>query len=307
MSTNIIRRRVQKLGGSSLVITLPKSWVRKTGITVGENVIIVDEGEYLKVYPSRLVSGKPLRSVYIDNSTGIMNKVSIERVAECAYLNGYGKIVIENLRGSAAKVLEEASHSPRVKQAVVNEGRVEIELAEQASESSEALVTILKSYMQSLHRILDYIEEAGKYGDIREDLDSVVEASVDSATRLARHVASREGECSSGLLLAASLMIEVPRILGHVAPLAIDKWNDEVADLISSIRWGLVEVLGGLSSGSVKRLEEANKKAKELRLQARRLSQPELSGLRVAAEIIADIINLIATFSLCKVLEEYSR
>ena len=306
MSTNIIRRRVQKLGGSSLVITLPKTWVRKTGISVGENVIIVDEGEYLKVYPSKLVSGKPFRSVYIDNSGGILNKVSLERVAECAYLNGYGKIVIENLRTPSTRILDEASRSPRVKQAIVNEGRIDIELTDQPSEG-EALVSILKSYMQSLHRILDYIEEAGKYGDVREDLDSVVEASVDSAMRLTRHIASREGECSTGLLLAAGLMIEVPRILGHAAPVAIEYWNDDVAEVITAIRWGLVEVLGGLSSGSVKRLEESNRKAAELRQLAENLKDPKLSGLKVAAETIADVINAVSTFSLCKVLEEYSR
>lgn len=306
MSTNIIRRRVQKLGGSSLVITLPKSWVRKTGISVGESVIIVDEGEYLKVYPSRLVTGKPSRSVYIDNSTGILNKVSLERVTECAYLNGYGKIIVENVRGSATKLIDEAGQSPRVRQAIVNEGRIEIELADTPSDG-ESLVAVMKSYMQSLHRILDYIEEAGKYGDVREDLASVVEYSVDSATRLARHAASREGECSTGLLLASGLMLEVPRILGHVAPIAIEKWSDEVAEVVTAIRWGLVEVLGGLSSGSVKRLEEANKRAEELKSLVRSIKNPELSGLVVATKIIADIINAVSTFSLCKVLEEYSR
>jgi len=306
LATNIIRRRVQKLGGSSLVITLPKNWVRKTGLSVGENVIIVDEGEYLKVYPSRLVSGKPARSIYVDGSTGILNRVGIDSVAECAYINGYGKIVIENVRGPAARLLEEAGRSPRVRRAIVAEGRVEVELADRPSQEG-ALVSSLKSYMQSLHRILDYIEEAGKYGDVREDLETVVEASVDSATQLTRHIASNENECTAGLLLSASLMMEIPRILGHIAPLAVEHWNDQVAEVISAIRWSLVEALGGLSSGSVKRLEEAKRKAEELRRISKTLTEPKLSGLKIAAETIADMISMIATFSLCKVLEDYSR
>jgi len=89
LASNIIRRRVQKLGGSSLVITLPKSWVKKTGISVGDSVIVVDEGDYLKVYPSKLVSGRPMKSLYVRNNAGVMSRIDFAKLAECAYVNGY--------------------------------------------------------------------------------------------------------------------------------------------------------------------------------------------------------------------------
>ena len=308
MASNIIRRRVQKLGGSSLVITLPKSWVKKTGISVGDSVIVVDEGDYLKVYPSKLVSGRPMKSLYVRNNAGVMSRIDFAKLAECAYVNGYGRITLESPRHLAERIMDQIARSGRVKQVTIQEGRVEIELSDIGEVSEGALVHALKTYMQSLHRILDYLEEAGKYGDLREDIDGLVETSVDSAIRIARIAGkSGEGECSPSLHAMVGMMMLVPKMLRHVAGDVMQYWDDRVAQVVNMIRWGLVEALGGLSSGSAKRLEEAAKKAHQLREEAGNLDDPHLHGIRVAALAITDVIESIATLALCRVAEEYSQ
>jgi len=37
-------RKVQRLGGSSLIITLPKQWAKKLGIKVGDEIQVVEDG-----------------------------------------------------------------------------------------------------------------------------------------------------------------------------------------------------------------------------------------------------------------------
>ncbi|WP_062662460.1 AbrB/MazE/SpoVT family DNA-binding domain-containing protein [Aeropyrum camini] len=45
-------RRLQKLGSSSLVVTLPKEWVREMGLKQGDPVYVVIEGGSLRIVPA---------------------------------------------------------------------------------------------------------------------------------------------------------------------------------------------------------------------------------------------------------------
>ncbi len=47
----LLVRKVQKLGASSLIVTLPREWTRRHGINVGDNVLIHDEGDKLVIAP----------------------------------------------------------------------------------------------------------------------------------------------------------------------------------------------------------------------------------------------------------------
>jgi len=47
----LLVRKVQKLGASSLIVTLPREWTRRHGISVGDNVLIHDEGDKLVIAP----------------------------------------------------------------------------------------------------------------------------------------------------------------------------------------------------------------------------------------------------------------
>lgn len=44
-------RKVQRLGSSSLIITLPKSWINKVGIRAGDSVYIIEKEKELRVIP----------------------------------------------------------------------------------------------------------------------------------------------------------------------------------------------------------------------------------------------------------------
>lgn len=44
-------RRVQRVGTSSLVVTLPKEWARRHNLAPGSQVMLVDEGDSIKIMP----------------------------------------------------------------------------------------------------------------------------------------------------------------------------------------------------------------------------------------------------------------
>jgi looped-hinge helix DNA binding domain, AbrB family len=44
-------RKVQRLGGSSLIITLPKQWAKKLGIKVGDEIQVVEDRGRLLIVP----------------------------------------------------------------------------------------------------------------------------------------------------------------------------------------------------------------------------------------------------------------
>ncbi|MCE4600503.1 MAG: AbrB/MazE/SpoVT family DNA-binding domain-containing protein [Desulfurococcales archaeon] len=58
-------RRIQRVGTSSLVVTLPKEWARKLGLEPGAQVMLIDEDDGIKIKP---VDRKGTRAVRLDLS-----------------------------------------------------------------------------------------------------------------------------------------------------------------------------------------------------------------------------------------------
>jgi len=87
------KRKIQKLGSSSLVVTLPKSWVRRVNLKQGDTVYVVVEGNTLRVIPGALPSGKEEKTPVID-----LSKVDGGRIAPhlivCMYVLGYNDVLI---------------------------------------------------------------------------------------------------------------------------------------------------------------------------------------------------------------------
>ena len=82
---NPIMRKVQKLGASSLIVTLPRDWTRRHRVNVGEVVYIYDEGDKLVISPQGRV--KPAGLTFKLHSSILAKHMG--KICLCAYLFGF--------------------------------------------------------------------------------------------------------------------------------------------------------------------------------------------------------------------------
>ncbi len=76
-------RRVQRVGSSSLVVTLPKEWARRLGIKAGGQVMLIDEGDSIRVVPLNHEGGEPVRLDLSRLPAGLAGGLPL-----CIYLSG---------------------------------------------------------------------------------------------------------------------------------------------------------------------------------------------------------------------------
>ena len=77
-------RRIQRLGSSSLVVTLPKEWARRLGLKPGSQVILIDEGNSIRIMP---MNHELPKGVYIDLSK-LEPEIAVS-LPYCVYISGY--------------------------------------------------------------------------------------------------------------------------------------------------------------------------------------------------------------------------
>ena len=92
-------RRVQRLGASSLVVTIPKEWARRLGLEAGSRVYLVDEGDSIRLIPAVKGEGEPpeLAAPPIPEAAG--------DVVVCIYLSGLSEARVRLRRQGAAEAL----------------------------------------------------------------------------------------------------------------------------------------------------------------------------------------------------------
>jgi len=88
-------RKVQRLGQSSLIVTLPKNWVKRVGLKPGDIVYIEDEGDSLRIKPARPSTED--RRTTIDSSELGKLGIGIGQLLSCLYLLGFDQVRIENV------------------------------------------------------------------------------------------------------------------------------------------------------------------------------------------------------------------
>jgi phosphate uptake regulator len=89
-------RKVQKLGQTSLVVTLPKKWVNNVKLRQGDLVFLSPESDgSLKLIPKKLAKGEAEEITYIINADLCTEPRMLERVITACYLLGYDKIVVK--------------------------------------------------------------------------------------------------------------------------------------------------------------------------------------------------------------------
>ena len=100
MARTVYTRRVQRTGGSTFVVSLPKSWIRRIGLGSGSILYIEEEPDgSLRVYPYRReVAAEYHRKIVVEpgHSTG-----NIIREVISSYLAGYTSVEVNFSPGSS--------------------------------------------------------------------------------------------------------------------------------------------------------------------------------------------------------------
>lgn len=301
MSLGVTKRRVQRLGGSSLIVTLPKTWAKKVGLGIGDEVVVVDEGNHLRILPSNSELVRNIGSVNI-KLANYVKELNPRELARCAFISGYDRILIELPRSNgvnAEEILEELKKSDFVLEAVQVMNVIEAQLLS-ANDGNRKFLKLVANI------IANSIEGVAKNTASKEEVEKEYEKARMIIDILARSVFRNKVLTCSGeninpmtvgimysLLSNLKLFIEE---LYH----SESKEREEVAHEVSE---ALVLVASAAANTSGKRLLEMFSDIDE-RLKKISTYKSRLSG--VAAALLASMKELART-TLCLTTMQYKQ
>ena len=103
----MLRRKLVRLGKSSLVISLPKDWLRDFNLRAGDEIaILIEKNGCLKVLPPKLISQTKTNPIVINVEKCNQEKL-LERLLIASYVVGRDPIIIENRLGLTEDQLNE--------------------------------------------------------------------------------------------------------------------------------------------------------------------------------------------------------
>ncbi len=88
-------RKVQKVGTSTLTISLPKPWVEKFGVKQGDQVFLEEEGAFLKVTPAAAASRRKGSPEYVIDADLCDEPGILHRVIVGNYVLGRERLVVK--------------------------------------------------------------------------------------------------------------------------------------------------------------------------------------------------------------------
>ncbi len=114
-------RKLQKLGSSSLVVTLPREWIKQMGLKQGDKVYVAVEGDTLKIIPVKRGEENLPRIVLRADKIQQDKKKGLEmspenlvaRAVSCLYILGYDDIEIVHGNGDSIAILNDVKNAAR--------------------------------------------------------------------------------------------------------------------------------------------------------------------------------------------------
>ena len=306
MASNVSRRRVQRLGGSSLIVTLPKAWVKRVGLKVGDTLVIIDEGDHLKVLPSKTKPSTIASSVRVRLSS-FLKDAPLESLIDCAYTKGVRRLQVElptSEHNNADLIVSKLRSHPLVKEVtqsypIDGASSLVVELAEDTEENLSKLLKVYNSIIQEVIDAATRPEGSGLSKGLIEERFRHAQVVIDTIIRKTykngAYMCDAETIDPSVIGLLKALTALMKELLLKVLELGKTKEMDEV---LNRMKFVLSESIGGVASGSGKRLINAFKEASELKRQLDSLLERHDYKLAVLASIAKNIIAIVEVASL---------
>lgn len=201
-------RRVQKLGSSSLVVTLPKSWVKSVGLKPGDAVIVVQEGQTLRIVPAREPEEAGEGGVQLYGSTA----QDAQRIIWCLYVLGPDRFEVSLPGKEAFHALREAAgRFTGMEVSAVDEKTARVSVIIDPTRFD--IKGSLKGLAVDTERVVGLLRRAVMDGSVSEDdIARVREEMTRSVTLIERHLintisvqaAGWEAKKNASMLIAAN-------------------------------------------------------------------------------------------------------
>ncbi|MQL55307.1 AbrB/MazE/SpoVT family DNA-binding domain-containing protein [Acidianus ambivalens] len=263
-SKDIETRKVQKLGSSSLFITLPKKWINRWNIKPGDKILIeISDDGSLKLLAEKIKLLSNRKTIKIDIDA---IKQPIPSMVLCLYSLGYDEIVFESKKQIVQKEIEDLIST--TKQMVgaevteASENRVKLEcLLDAEKVGLESLLRrILNIISKKVDGIISYLSgEQPKDSELtqQEDLRRVY-------LMLLRHVVGSKYEVSSNLnknflvVMNAVILLNISRLIDRIdSTIKTTKLNEDtpiLKEILQKINDLLDEVIMSILFPSMKRV-----------------------------------------------------
>ncbi|MCS7106736.1 MAG: AbrB/MazE/SpoVT family DNA-binding domain-containing protein [Acidilobaceae archaeon] len=264
-------RRVLRLGQSSLVVSLPKKWTEKMGLKPGDAVLVLPEGESLRIKP--LVRKE-------DNDIRIEGRRAMSRyVLPCAYILGYDRILFHE--GTLpAELQRSVERLPGAIVGVNEKGQVEVKVVLDINKISLRDLLNKVSYLSSQIALLlsRAFEGAAELREL-EDISSQSHALRSLSERfLYVHLASERNSVSFLSLSLLTLFLFADWIMLDVAERAIRERVRSLKLARIAIDFADLAALAASTIPNIKRAEELVEKAGKLEEELRGESNDPLAA-----------------------------
>ncbi len=263
---NMTNRKIQKLGSSSLVITIPKSWATRLGLKAGDKVVVVDEGDHLKIMPYDPLSTSNKTTIRLPFKKVLENEEVTKSLIKCLYLCGIERVELFHVTGNGnsvenlAKILERTTLCKPFKLNKISRSVIELKFKCPQGDPRSSL----KVLNSKIHEILTDMA-FGALGD-EEKKKKVLEKTdelkrfIDENVRSILHFANRLGSNDTGMcgfLFLISSLRSVGNIIELMARSLQSIKDPRAVGYISALRAALSDVLGGVAAGSFRRILRA--------------------------------------------------
>ena len=170
MSTNVEERRVQRLGTSSLIVTLPKKWVKKVNLKPGDKVVIVIEGDEIKILPPSRTPIK--REKQVIRLGELENKVYLQQLPTCLYILGVKDAILNGHSldiTTINKIITQISGLSGTQATCLGNNRIEIKVFIDSEDVSPLLESIFRNLVLMLRTIRKALERQEAITELVDD------------------------------------------------------------------------------------------------------------------------------------------
>ncbi|WP_165487871.1 AbrB/MazE/SpoVT family DNA-binding domain-containing protein [Aeropyrum pernix] len=254
-------RRLQKLGSSSLVVTLPKEWVREMGLKQGDPVYVVVEGGSLRIVPavnSEATAASRIRLSGLDPGDAT-------RVLWCAYVLGPEEVVLENAGDDVYNMLRDATSGFIGVDVVRDDDSVSISILVDPSKLD--LRAVIRSVASDLRDIAELLTEAARGSSVEGEAERArirLQRSITLAERylmgvIGSHTGQQDARATASKLLAVNFLgLAASTLLDTVKTLSRGGGNasKETLDVLTALSTVASEAALNVASESLKRSSE---------------------------------------------------
>jgi antitoxin component of MazEF toxin-antitoxin module len=261
---SVAPRKLQRLGLSSLVVTLPRRWVEAHGLKPGDLVYVIDEGDRLRIVPAQPSEAR--RSYRFDAYKLAMPQLASAALT-CLYVNNLNDVIMD-LKGMGEEGLKQLKQTSmrllglEVTQLDSERASVRIVLDDSRADPKMAI----KGLGSAVGNIAELLRRASSGEALGSDEVEVATAELLKYQHLImRHVVSSvsEGVIDTrvqGTIVGTAVLGVVGNVLLEALKLA-QRWSlrsSRVAEVAGQLRDLIPMVSAMVAQPSVKRLHEAS-------------------------------------------------